>query len=588
VPVHNRQIADMFGRLADLLEIEGANPFRVRAYRNAARVVGGYPRSLADRLAEGADLTDLSGIGEDLAAKIETIVRTGRLPKLEEVEKRTPPALSDLMKVPGLGPKRVKALYQALNVRSLEDLRRALRAGRVRELPGFGAKTEAAIREGIDRAGRSEQRTLRPDAEEIAAPLLAHLQAVPGVKDVALAGSYRRCRETVGDLDILVTCRRGAPVMQALVDYDEVETVAAQGDTRSTVILASGLQVDLRVVPQVSWGAALHYFTGAKAHNIAVRRMGAAKGLKINEYGVFRGERRVAGRTEEEVFAQVGLPYIVPELREDRGEIEAALAGTLPALVTLADIRGDLHAHTAATDGQDSLEAMARAAHARGYEYLAITDHSRRVAMAHGLDRRRLAEQIDAIDALNERLAGLVVLKGIEVDILEDGSLDLPDSILDRLDVVVCSVHYQFALPRPKQTTRILRALDNPRCNILAHPTGRLLNERAAYDVDLEAVLTGAKERGCAVELNAQPSRLDLDDLACRMAKEIGVLVAISTDAHSTGNLDYMRYGVDQARRGWLEPADVINTRSLAELEGLLRRDAPRRARQRRTAGGTP
>jgi len=588
VPVHNRQIADMFGRLADLLEIEGANPFRVRAYRNAARVVGGYPRSLADRLAEGADLTDLSGIGEDLAAKIQTIVRTGRLPKLEEVEKRTPPALTELMKVPGLGPKRVKALYQALNVRSLEDLRRALRAGRVRELPGFGAKTEAAIREGIDRAGRSEQRTLRPDAEEIAAPLLAHLQAVPGVKDVALAGSYRRCRETVGDLDILVTCRRGAPVMQALVDYDEVETVAAQGDTRSTVILASGLQVDLRVVPQVSWGAALHYFTGAKAHNIAVRRMGAAKGLKINEYGVFRGERRVAGRTEEEVFAQVGLPYIVPELREDRGEIEAALAGTLPALVTLADIRGDLHAHTAATDGQDSLEAMARAAHARGYEYLAITDHSRRVAMAHGLDRRRLAEQIDAIDALNERLAGLVVLKGIEVDILEDGSLDLPDSILDRLDVVVCSVHYQFALPRAKQTTRILRALDNPRCNILAHPTGRLLNERAAYDVDLEAVLTGAKERGCAVELNAQPSRLDLDDLACRLAKEIGVLVAISTDAHSTGNLDYMRYGVDQARRGWLEPADVINTRSLAELEGLLRRDAPRRARQRRTAGGTP
>jgi DNA polymerase (family 10) len=284
----------------------------------------------------------------------------------------------------------------------------------------------------------------------------------------------------------------------------------------------------------------------------------------------------------------VGLPYIVPELREDRGEIEAALAGTLPALVTLADIRGDLHAHTAATDGQDSLEAMARAAHARGYEYLAITDHSRRVAMAHGLDRRRLAEQIDAIDALNERLAGLVVLKGIEVDILEDGSLDLPDSILDRLDVVVCSVHYQFALPRAKQTTRILRALDNPRCNILAHPTGRLLNERAAYDVDLEAVLTGAKERGCAVELNAQPSRLDLDDLACRLAKEIGVLVAISTDAHSTGNLDYMRYGVDQARRGWLEPADVINTRSLAELEGLLRRDAPHRAGRRRTAGGTP
>jgi len=572
VTVHNRQIAEIFGRLADLLEIEGANPFRVRAYRNAARVVAGHPRGLADLVAEGADLSDLPGIGKDLAAKIATIVRTGRLPKLDEVEKRTPPALSELMRVPGLGPKRVKTLHDALAVRSVEDLRRALRSGRVRELPGFGAKTEAAIAAGLEHLAQSGQRTLRPDAEEIAAPLLAHLRAVPGVKEIAVAGSYRRCRDTVGDLDILATCRRGTPVMAALAGYDEVETVVAQGETRSTVVLASGMQVDLRVVPQVSWGAALHYFTGSKAHNIAVRRLGVQKKLKINEYGVFRGERRVAGRTEAEVYAQVGLPYIEPELREDRGEIEAARAGTLPRLVTLADIRGDLHCHTDATDGQHSLAQMARAAQERGYAYLAITDHSKRVAMAHGLDRARLAEQIDAIDRLNERLDGLVLLKGIEVDILEDGTLDLPDAILRRLDLVVCSVHYQFGLPRGKQTARILKAMDNPLCSILAHPTGRLLNERAAYDVDLEAVLEGARERGCAVELNAQPARLDLDDVACRQAREIGVSVAISTDAHSTGNLRYMRYGVDQARRGWLEAADVLNTRPLAELRSLLKR----------------
>jgi len=572
VTVHNRQIADIFGRLADLLEIEGANPFRVRAYRNAARVVGGHPRSLADLVAADADLSDLPGIGKDLAAKIATIVQTGRLPKLDEVEQRTPPALSELMRVPGLGPKRVKTLHEALAVRSVEDLRRALRSGRVRELPGFGARTEAAIAAGLEHLAQTGQRTLRPDAEEVAAPLLAHLRAVPGVKEIAVAGSYRRCRETVGDLDILVTCRRGTPVMAALADYDEVETVVAQGETRSTVLLDSGMQVDLRVVPQVSWGAALHYFTGSKAHNIAVRRLGVKKKLKINEYGVFRGERRVAGRTEQELYAQVGLPYIEPELREDRGEIEAARAGTLPRLVTVADIRGDLHCHTDATDGQHGLAQMARAGQERGYAYLAITDHSKRVAMAHGLDRRRLAEQIDAIDRLNERLDGLVLLKGSEVDILEDGTLDLPDAILRRLDLVVCSVHYQFGLPRGKQTARMLKAMDNPLCSILGHPTGRLLNERVAYDLDLEAVLEGAKERGCAVELNAQPARLDLDDIACRQAKEIGVRVAISTDAHSTGNLGYMRYGVDQARRGWLEPGDILNTRPLAELRSLLKR----------------
>ena len=570
--IHNSEIADAFEKLADLLEIENANPFRVRAYRNAALTVRGHTQSMAQLVAQGADLDELPGIGKDLAAKIRTLVETGELPALKQAEARTPAALRVMLQIEGLGPKRVRALHQQLKIRSLRDLEQAALKGRVRGVPGFGPKTEAKILEQVGHLSESPKRSGRLPAEEIAEPLIAYLKQVAGVKQVTAAGSYRRRRETVGDLDILATAARNSPVMERFVTYDEVVEVISHGETRATVRLHSGMQVDLRVVPQVSYGAALHYFTGSKAHNIAVRRLAMDRGLKLNEYGVFRGDKRIAGRTEEEVFAAVDLPYIEPELRENRGEIEAAQKGRLPALVTVKDIRGDLHCHTKASDGHDSLEAMAEAARARGYDYLAICDHSKRVTVAHGLDAARLAEQIDAIDRLNDRLNGFVVLKACEVDILDSGALDLPDSILSRLDLTVCAVHYKFNLSRQKQTERILRAMDNPRFNILAHPTGRLINERPPYEVDLERLMRAAKDNGCFMEVNAYPDRLDLTDDACRMAREIGLKVAISTDAHSTSNLEFMRFGVDQARRGWLGRDDVLNTRSLTALRKLLRR----------------
>ena len=369
-----------------------------------------------------------------------------------------------------------------------------------------------------------------------------------------------------------MTCRDGSTIMNRFVAYDEVKTVVSKGKTRATVLLRSGLQVDLRVVPEESYGAALQYFTGSKAHNIAVRSLAIKKGLKINEYGVFRGETRIAGRTEEEVYAQVGLPYFEPELRENWGEVEAGLRHALPDPVTLNDIRGDLHVHTKASDGHFSIKDMARAAQDKGYDYLAICDHSQRVTIAHGLDATRLAAQIKEIDRLNHTFKGFTILKGAEVDILEDGSLDLPNDILAQLDLTVCAIHYKFNLSRRKQTERIIRAMDNPYFTILAHPSGRLLNERDPYDLDMEAVMAAAMERGCYLEVNAQPVRLDLTDLHCKMAKDMGLKVAISTDAHRTTDLDFMRFGISQVRRGWLEPKDILNTSSLKALKKELRR----------------
>lgn len=569
---HNSEIAAIFDRLADLLEIEGANPFRIRAYREAARTIAGQSRSFADLVAEEADLSKLPHIGKAIAEKIKIIVETGRLPQLEDVASRTPAALSDLMKVEGLGPKRVKILYQTLNIRSEEDLARAVRTGQLRELPGFGKKTEDMIGARLAHRVGMEPRTSLRVAEQVAEPLTTYLKKTEGVKQIAVAGSYRRRKETVGDLDILVTAQKDSPAMQRFVDYEEVEHVISKGPTRSTVRLRCGMQVDLRVVPQVSYGAAMEYFTGSKAHNVAIRKLGVKKRLKINEYGVFRGEQRVAGRTEREIYAAVGLPYIEPELREDRGEIDAARKHELPKLVTVKQIRGDLHCHTKTTDGNHTVEQMARAAKARGYQYLAISDHTQHVTVAHGMDAKRLLRQIRKIDRLNEELDDIEILKSVEVDILENGALDLPDDILAQLDFTVCAVHYRFGLSRKKQTERIIRAMDNPYFTILAHPTGRLIGRREPYELDLERVMEAAKDRGCHLELNAQPDRLDLDDSACKMAKDLGVKIAISTDAHSTEQLDLMRFGVDQARRGWVERADVLNTRSLRSLRKLFER----------------
>ncbi len=571
MPIHNEDIARAFDEIADLLEIEEANPFRVRAYRNAARSLRGMEQEVADLVDEGADLTKLPGIGKDLAAKIKEMIETGKIGALERLHEEVPASVEDLLHIPGLGPKRVKTLYHSLGIETTTQLAQAVKAGRVRGLPGFGSGIEQKILQALETHRVAEKRFLRALVVPYAEALTHYLRRMRNVLDVVVAGSYRRGKETVGDLDILVTTKGTTDVMDAFVAYDEVVEVVSQGSTRATVILRSGLQVDLRVVAQQSYGAALHYFTGSKAHNIQVRRLGQKRGLKINEYGVFKGKKRVAGKTEVSVFKSVGLPYIEPELRQGRGEIEAARAGTLPTLVTHDDLKGDLHAHSNATDGQGTLQEMAEAARHRGFQYLAITDHSKRLTVVHGLDERRLLEQMEEIDRLNERLKGITLLKGIEVDILEDGRLDLPDDVLRRLDLVVAAVHTQFNLSRKKQTERILRAMDRPCFTLLAHPTGRLLMEREGYDVDMARIVRHARQRGCFLELNSQPRRLDLNEQHCRLAHEEGVRVSIDSDAHRPQDLDLLAYGVTQARRGWLEAGDVLNTLPLRSLKKVLR-----------------
>ena len=571
MPTHNRDIAAKFDELADLLEIEGANAFRVRAYRNAARTIRDLPQTVAQLVREDADLTELPGIGEDLARKTREVVETGELSALQKVVQSVPESLIEVMGVAGLGPKRVKTLYEQLGVKDVDGLKQAAQAGKIQTLSGFGAKTEQNILQELATRGSGEKRFRRRDAEEMAEPLVALLREVDGVDQAAIAGSYRRRKETVGDLDILVACADAGPVMRRFVAYDDVTRVLSQGDTRASVILKGGLQVDLRAVQPESFGAALHYFTGSQAHNIRVRQLGQERGLKVNEYGVFQGEHRVAGQTEAEVFDAVGLPGIVPELREDRGEIEAAQAGALPELIASADIRGNLHSHTDWSDGAGTLEEMAEAARARGLAYLAVTDHSKAVRVANGLDADRLARQIDAIDALNDRLDGITLLKSIEVDILEDGGLDLPDDLLARLDLTVCSIHSRMNLSGDKQTARVLKAMENPNFTILGHPTGRLLGERSGYELDMQRVIEQARQGGRVLEINAQPARLDLDDTHARMARDAGVKLSIATDAHAGMHLDLMRFGVDQARRAWLTADDVINTRDLKGLRALLR-----------------
>ena len=566
MPVHNEDVAAIFDEMADLLDIQGNNPYRVRAYRNGAFTIRHLSRKLADMVAQGEDLTRLPGIGKDLAAKITEIVKTGHARALDRLHKQVPASLETLLRIPGLGPKRVRALYYELHIKTLKQLEDAARRGRLRELPGFGPRTEQRILENISAHRTAETRFLHSMARRYAEPLVQYLRKVTGVDQVVVAGSYRRGKETVGDIDILVTVSGKSPVMQRFVEYDEVADVVSRGRTRSTVYLRCGLQVDLRVVDRISFGAALHYFTGSKAHNIRIRHLGQQKGLKINEYGVFRGEQRVAGKTEESVFASVDLPWIAPELREARGEIEAARAGHLPVLVERSDLRGDLHCHTRATDGTASIEDMAVAAQRAGLEYLAITDHSHHLTIAHGLDADALHRQIDEIDRINDRLVDITVLKGIEVDILEDGSLDLTDTVLGQLDLVVGAIHSGFRLSRKKQTERILRAMDSSCFSILAHPTGRLLGERDGYAVDMERIIDAAHQRGCFLELNSQPQRLDLTDDACLLAREKGVLVSINSDSHQAADFDFLEAGIRQARRGWLEKKHVLNTLPLKTL----------------------
>jgi DNA polymerase (family 10) len=591
--VTNADIVAAFEHVADLLEYRGDNMFRVRAYRNAARTIDGLLEPIATvRDDPERSLTDLEGIGTDLAAKIETLLDTGRLPQLEELEREVPAVVFELMRVPGLGPKKVKALVDTLGIDSLAALKEACQQGRVQAIKGFGAKTEAAILENLAFAKDPDRsRMLWNDADVIAHAVLEWMRDCPAVLQAEAAGSLRRGRETVGDLDILVASDAPIDVMDRFVAWPETTDVLLRGETKTSIRGPQKLQIDLRVVSAESFGAAQQYFTGSKEHNVKLRGRARDQGLTINEYGVFevaadqaaepsssasRG-RAVAGRTEADVYAAVGLPWIPPELREGRDEIDRAARGELPVLVELADIRGDLHMHTTATDGEDTLADMARAAIARGLAYIAITDHGKRVTMAHGLDRKRLLKQWEEIDRFNEALAAdgdppLVVLKGIEVDILEKGGLDLPDDVLAQADWVVASLHYGQNQPRDRITARIIEAIENPHVSVIGHPTGRLINRRPPYDVDIEAMIEAAARTGTFLEINANPWRLDLDDRHAAAAKAAGVKLVISTDAHSTKGLDVMQCGVLQARRASLEAADVVNTRSLADLLKLIKR----------------
>ncbi|HMO49649.1 MAG TPA: DNA polymerase/3'-5' exonuclease PolX [Kiritimatiellia bacterium] len=566
----NQDMADRFDELADYLEIKGDNPFKIRAYRNAARTLRDLPVELRRELTEGRDLTEIPGIGKEISAKIAEMVNTGHLSTLEKIRAEFPPSLPQLLKLPGLGPKRVKVLLDQVKIATLDDLIAAAKAGRIRELSGFGAKMEASLLDAATKRLDTTVRHLRARAAPQVAAMLERLRQVEGVQQAEVAGSFRRGKETVGDLDFLVAATDAPAVMSAFTGMEGVERVLAQGETKGSILLQNGMQADLRLVAAESYGAALHYFTGSKAHNVATRRRAQQMGLKQNEYGIFLDDAWRAGRTEEEVFAALGLPWIPPELREDAGEIEAAEAGALPELIGGDDLRGDLHNHTIWSDGAETIESMARHAASLGWEYLAITDHSKRLTVANGLDAHRLARQITEIDQLNEQAIGIKILKGSEVDILEDGSLDLPDAILKELDVVIVSIHSKFNLSRDQQTERILRALDNPHVTFLAHPTGRLLLEREPYDLDMDRMLEHIRQRGCFVELNAHPLRLDLNEVYCRRAKELGIPVVINNDAHSIPDFSHHAHGICQARRGWLEKKDVLNSLPLAKLQKKL------------------
>ena len=571
--VHNADVASLFDRIADLLEIRGDNPFRVRAYRNAARTVGEWPSSLSEILSRTGSLPRMPGIGADLDGKIREILTTGHLSTLDKLREAFPPHLTDLLEIPGLGPRKVQALYEELGIHDMAGLSRALRDHRIAGLSGFGEKSEERIAKSVASRLAKVRRYRLAEAARQAAPLLGILRSVRGVREAVVAGSFRRMRETVGDLDLLVTSEDPAPVVSRFTAYGEVDRVLASGPTKASVVLRTGLQVDLRVLPQTSFGAALVYFTGSKPHNIALRRIAQEKGLKINEYGVFRGKEHIAGSTEESVYRILGLAFIPPELREDRGEIQAAAQGPLPELLRLSDLRGDLHAHGGRADGPHGTEGLARAARDRGFAYLALTFSGVNRSEGGGAAPKILEAQKalrKEIDRLREEVPGIALLAGLEVEIRADGSFSLPDEALSGFDLVVGAVEDHFDLSRQEQTARVLRALEHPRLHILAHPTGRLIGEREPADLDMLPVLRKARERQVAFEIDARPDRLDLPDIYCRMARDEGVLLAPSANAREPDDFDNLAFGVGQARRGWIEKKDVLTTRSLDAFRTFL------------------
>ncbi len=566
----NSAIADAFEEMAELLEFRGENPFRIRAYRDGAKAIRELDEPLAVILEDDSrDLVSLPGIGKTLAEKTKTLIETGSLPQLVKLREEIPDVVIAMARIPGLGAKKAAKLQQQLGIESLDDLRQACQENRVGKLKGFGQKTQQAILDGLSIAEAAAERIYWSAGDALAGEIGAHMQHCQAISQMQWAGSYRRGRETIGDLDLVVVADDREAAMDHLEAYPQRSQTIARGDTKISIRVGKSFQVDMRLVDADEFGAALQYFTGSQAHNIHVRRIAKKQGLKINEYGVFRiaDDTRVAGATEQDVYAAIGLPWIQPELREDRTEFDLALQGSLPKLIELSDIRGDLHMHTNATDGTATIREMADAAIARGMQYIAITDHSQRVAMAMGLDPKRLRQQWAMIDELRPEYEGrLVILKGIECDILESGGMDLPDDCLAEADWVLASVHYGQRQPRDQITERILGAIENPNVHCIAHPTGRLLNRRPAYDVDIDAVLKAAKAHEKMLELNANPARLDLNDLLLAAAKRLQIPIVISTDAHSVDGMDVMRFGIKQARRGGLIRADVVNTKTAKQF----------------------
>ncbi len=561
----NKELADLFEKMADILEFKGENPFKISAYRKASRIIGDLTQDI-EEIAEDGKLKAVPGIGEGMAQKIEEYLKTGKVSKFEEVKKGVPDELIAIMDIPGMGPKTLSMLHKEKGISNFSQLEKALEDGSLLDLFGMGEKKIENIKRGIQLLKQSQGRMNLGIAFPVAKRIVETLREKTGSKKVEWAGSLRRMKENIGDIDILATGADKEKIVQTFTHLPKVKEVLASGETKASVIVEGGTQIDLRVVEEDSYGAALQYFTGSKDHNIHLRGIAKAKGLKINEYGVFKGKKKIAGKEEKEIYRSLGMSWIEPELREDRGEIEAAQKGRLPKLVQESEIKGDLHVHSKWSDGTSSIEEIADAAQKRGYQYVAICDHSQSLRIAHGLDESRLKKQIEEIDRLNEKLKGFQILKGTEVDILTDGKLDFPEKILEKLDIVVAAVHSGFKQDKGKMTKRIIRALENPFLNIIAHPSGRLLGARDPYEVEMDELMEATKKYGKALEINAYFERLDLNDIHCRKAKEMGIRVGIGTDSHHLDQMWMMSLGVAVARRGWLETKDVLNTLSLKEI----------------------
>jgi DNA polymerase (family 10) len=573
----NAVLSELFDQMADIMEILGEDKFRINTYRKVGRIIGDMPTDVETMLATG-ELAKIPGIGKSSIAKIEEFVKTGKITAHKQLLTKIPPTLLELLTIPGMGPKSVKAVYEKLNVKTIPELKKAISSGSLAELPGFGDKKAAGIARGIEFLEKSTGRIRLDQASEAADIVTGFLRGLSGIGKIQPAGSLRRRAETIGDVDILVAAKNGKKIIDAFTKAGFVQEVLAAGPTKGSAIIgteSTPVHVDVRVVPKESFGAAAQYFTGSKQHNVRLREIAVKAKLKLNEYGLFKADKMIAGETEEEIYQKLGLDFINPLLREDRGEIETAKTHSLPELIEPEDIKGDFHIHTNASDGNADISEIAQAAKDMGYKYICITDHSKSSAIANGLSSKQLADQIKKIRRLNEKIKGITILAGTEVDILANGSLDFDNKLLADLDFVIAAIHSGLTSPREKVTTRTLKAMDNPYINCIAHPTGRLIGQREPMDIDMAAVIRHAAQTHTALEVNANPWRLDLKDTHCKMAVEAKVMLAIGTDAHSTASLSLMGYGVATAARGWATKADILNTLSAAKIKSCVKAKRP-------------